>query len=376
MKNIKNEKNIKDIKNVMVTVLFIVFITGFMLANILLPDSEFSYSERRRLTAFPEYSTEEFFSGDFFEEFEKYTLDQFIFRDFFRRIKAYGAYYLMRKKDNNKIYIVEGNINKIEYPLNEKSVLHAAEKLNEIYKRYLEGKNVSYAIIPDKNYFVAAENGYLSIDYDRMQKIMNENIENMRYINLFYALTVDDYYKTDIHWRQEKITDVAEKLLKEMGNAVEISINQYTKKELYPFYGSYYGQAALKMEPDTLIYLTNEVIEKAVVYDYELKAQSKVYATEKFKGMDSYDVFLSGAKSLISITNPEATTDKELILFRDSFGSSIAPLLLPCYSKIILVDLRYIATDILGDFIDFSSKNQDVLFLYNTQIINNSYMLK
>ena len=252
-------------KNIIVTIVFFVFITGFMLANIIFPDAEFSYSERRRLSGIPEYSTEKFFSGDFFEEFEEYSLDQFIFRDIFRGIKAYSTYYLMNKKDNNKIYIVDGNINKIEYPLNEKSVFNAAKKLNEIYRRYLKGKNVSYAIIPDKNYFVAAENGYLSLDYDRMQEIMNENIENMRYINLFNTLTIDDYYRTDIHWRQEKIIDVAEKILKEMRNDAEISINQYTKQELYPFYGSYYGQAALKVEPDTLVYLTNEVIDKALV---------------------------------------------------------------------------------------------------------------
>lgn len=363
------------IKNIIVTILFFVFITGFMLANIIMPDTEFSFSERRRLAAAPKFSLERFFNSELFEDFEKYTLDQFVFRDTFRGIKAWGTYYLMNKKDNNKIYIVDGNINKIEYPLNEMSVLHAAKKLNEIYKKYLKGMNVSYAIIPDKNYFVADKNGYLSMDYDRMQEIIIENIENMRYINLFDSLTIDDYYNTDIHWRQEKITGAAQKLLKEMGNDVEISINQYTKTELYPFYGSYYGQAALKLEPDTLVYLTNETIDKAVVYDYELKAQSMIYVPEKFGRMDSYDVFLSGAKPLVSITNPEATTDRELILFRDSFGSSIAPLLLSGYSKITLVDLRYIATDILGDFIDFSQK-QDVLFLYNIQIINNSYMLK
>jgi hypothetical protein len=206
------------IKNIIVTILFFVFITGFMLANIIMPDTEFSFSERRRLAAAPKFSLERFFNSELFEDFEKYTLDQFVFRDTFRGIKAWGTYYLMNKKDNNKIYIVDGNINKIEYPLNEMSVLHAAKKLNEIYKKYLKGMNVSYAIIPDKNYFVADKNGYLSMDYDRMQEIIIENIENMRYINLFDSLTIDDYYNTDIHWRQEKITGAAQKLLKEMAN--------------------------------------------------------------------------------------------------------------------------------------------------------------
>ena len=38
-------------------------------------------------------------------------------------------------------------------------------------------------------------------------------------------------------------------------------------------------------------------------------------------------MFLSGSKSLLTITNPSADTDRELVIFRDSFASSLAPLL-------------------------------------------------
>lgn len=56
------------------------------------------------------------------------------------------------------------------------------------------------------------------------------------------------------------------------------------------------------------------------------------------------------------------------MLFRDSFGSSIAPLFLENYSKITLVDLRYISKDVLENFIEFDK--QDVLFLYSTLVLN------
>ena len=85
-------------------------------------------------------------------------------------------------------------------------------------------------------------------------------------------------------------------------------------------------------------------------------------------------MFLSGSLSLITIENPNATTDKELVIFRDSFGSSIAPLLVEGYAKITLVDIRYITSDLVGRFIDF--ENQDVLFLYSTLVLNNSVTLK
>ena len=94
----------------------------------------------------------------------------------------------------------------------------------------------------------------------------------------------------------------------------------------------------------------------------------------KLDSKDLYDVFLSGAKSLLTIENPNAATDKELIVFRDSFGSSIVPLLVKDYAKVTLVDLRYIHMSMLKNFIQF--KGQDVLLLYSTLVLNNSSTIK
>ena len=85
-------------------------------------------------------------------------------------------------------------------------------------------------------------------------------------------------------------------------------------------------------------------------------------------------MFLGGPKSVITIENPNANSQKELILFRDSFGSSIAPLLLEGYSKITLVDIRYISPNLLNQFVQFEA--QDVLFLYSTSVLNNSETIK
>ena len=89
---------------------------------------------------------------------------------------------------------------------------------------------------------------------------------------------------------------------------------------------------------------------------------------------DLYDVFLSGAKSLLTIENPNAATDRELIVFRDSFGSSMVPLLARDYAKVTLVDIRYMSPTILGNFVEFGG--QDVLFLYSTLVLNNSETIK
>ena len=127
----------KNVKNIIVIICFVSIIFGIMVSNIIKTDGAFSYSERRKLAGFPQFSFEKLFSGDWFEEFEKYSLDQFVFRDGFRTIKAIGTFYLFNQKDNNGIYIVDGNISKFDYSLNEKSVINATEKLNEVYEKYV-----------------------------------------------------------------------------------------------------------------------------------------------------------------------------------------------------------------------------------------------
>ena len=98
------------------------------------------------------------------------------------------------------------------------------------------------------------------------------------------------------------------------------------------------------------------------------------YPVEKARGSDPYELFLSGSVSLLTVESPNARTDRELVIFRDSFASSLAPLLLEGYSRVTLVDIRYLSPTQLGRYLTFT--DQDVLFLYSTGVLNNSSTLK
>lgn len=307
-------------------------------------------------------------------DFEKYTLDQFPLRDQFRTVKAVTVFYFLNQKDNNDIYIKDGYASKLEYPVNLDSIEYATKRFQFVYDKYIansKGK-VYLSVIPDKNYFMAEANGYPSMDYETLISQIKQGTEFAEYIDISHLLELSDYYATDTHWRQEEILDVAKHIAEKM--SVELSA-EYTKKEVeVPFYGVYYGQSALPLPADKLYYLENDVLTECRVYDYETNTEFSVYDLEKLKGDDLYEMFLSGSKSLLTIENPKASSDKELILFRDSFGSSIAPLLVEGYAKITLVDIRYISPNILERFIEFD--NQDILFLYSTSVLNNSITIK
>jgi hypothetical protein len=360
-------------KNIAVSALFALILAALTLSNIILPDSDISRAERRKLKQFSGLILSDIPSGKFFTDFEDYALDQFVLRDAFRGVKAFSRFNLFFQKDNNDIFIVDGGVYKIEYPLKEASVIAAAKKFNKIARTYLEGMNLYYSVIPDKTILVAAQNGYPTVDFDRMVKLLRANAENMQYIDIANYLSIDDYYRTDIHWRQERISDVADALIKAMGGLGALS--GLTPLTLSPFYGSYYGQSALALKPDELTYLTGAYLDACTVYDYQTGKTLPIYAPEAFGGIDPYDVFLHGARSLLTITNPNCQSGKSLIIFRDSFASSLAPLLLGEYEKITLVDLRYLLPTLIPKYIDLSEYT-DALFLYNTIVLNNSAMLR
>ncbi len=363
-------------KNKIMTIFFSAVLAVFALSCLLKPDTTFSESERRPLAEKPDLSTESIFSGEFMSGFEEYTVDQIPLREPLRTIKALFSTKIFGKKDNNGLFTASGHISKIEYPQNDEMLSIAAEKFSFLYESFMKDKDVKVflSIVPDKNIFLAKENGYLSLDYEKLISDFNSKVPYMEYIDILPLLSLEDYYYTDSHWKQEKIIDVAEFLAAEMDADVTSKYSESTLAN--PFRGVYLGQSALPHKPDVIKFLTNDILDNCTVtyFDNGTPEIRDMYNMEKANGKDPYEMFLSGTSPLLTIENPNAKTDKELILFRDSFGSSIAPLFAPGYKKITVVDIRYIQSGFLGNFIEFD--NQDVLFLYSTTLLNNSTALR
>ena len=335
-----------------------------------------SVSERRPLAQMPALNDQTLLSGTFMKEFDTYTLDQFPAREQFRKLKSLFHYYVLRQSDNNDIYIHNGYAAKLMYPLDEQAIEHAMGRLNHVYNTYLKdsGSQIYMAVIPDKSYYLASEGGYPALDYEKLFASVEASMPWAEHISLTDALTISDYYKTDIHWRQENLIPAAQKLAQAM-DLVEPKAEDYREETLpKAFYGVYYGQAALPMDPEPMKLLTNDQIEGCTVYDHETGKTVPVYNLELLGSKDLYDVYLSGAKSLLTIENPNAQTDRELIVFRDSFASSMIPLLLQDYSKVTLVDTRYMSAEVLGNFLTFDG--QDILFMYCTTVLNTKGVLR
>lgn len=361
----------EKVKNMLLVGLVAAVFFGLAVWSWVKPATEYSYSERRHLEQMPELSFQTFFGEkSFMEKFESYTTDQFPLRETFRGLNALVNRYALGQKLSNDIYIVDGYEAALEYTIDESSVDWALRCFSNLAVKYLKNSQVYFTIVPDKGYFVAEENGYPALDYAAFFNAYREGTADYAtFVDITGELNIGDYYKTDTHWRQEALPEVAATLLQAMGAPIPEG-NYETVLANDTFYGVYVGQAALPVDGEPLYYLTNDVLDGLQIscWDTGKDEPLPLYDLELATGKDGYEMFLSGSKALLTIDNPAAETDRTLVIFRDSFGSSLAPLLSQSYRKVTVVDIRYFSPAFLDQWVEFDGA--DVLFLYSTSVLN------
>lgn len=273
------------------------------------------------------------------------------------------------------VYVYQGYAVTTEAGYDQKSLDYAALKFQQLYDSYLTGNDghIYLSVVPDKGSFTAPPEGYTPASAQETADALLAQLDFVQYVDIAPGLTLEDYYRTDPHWRQECLVATAQTLAQAMdvplaGDFQENAID-------VPFYGAYAEKAGEPLVADTLRYLTGEVLDACTVYDYETDAQEPLYDLSAVETDTPYDLYLQGSRSLLRIDSPLSATDKTLVVFRDSFGSSLIPLLAESYRTIYAVDIRYLSSQMVGRFLSFDG-SEDVLFLYSTLVLQNSRTMK
>lgn len=338
------------------------------------PDTR-SAVERRDLASRPKISMASLLDGTFESKYETLMLDQFPMRNSFLTMERLARTYAMGQLDVHGMYVKDGKAIEMSYPLKDTSTETAIRRINYMIDTYLQGMNVYASLIPDKAYF-DTDSVRLTIDYDALSRALSDGIL-AEWISIFDTLSLEDYYATDSHWRQETIGPTADRLLEKMTGQTRKAT--YTARTLGSFQGVYSGRTAVSLKPDTLTCLEADFMKQVRVLRADQNSRAlveggKLYDESKVGSKDGYDTYMGGACTVICIENPEATTDRDLYLFSDSFGRSMAPLLLENYSRVWLLDIRYIRASRLPQLVDFR-EGSDVLFLYSISTIDTASSL-
>ena len=354
----------------MTTVLFLLISAVFFLGILFKPDQAVSYTERRKLTAFPQLTWKGVLSGTFEKKLDRWLGDQVPFRAGLVRSALTIRIQLLRLQDNEGIYKAQGRLSKFVYPLNETACRRSGERIAYIARTIFPTGHAYYTIVPQKGTYLSAASGRPELDLNRLTELVGEKAgEAAAYLPIDGLLGPEDYYQTDLHWRQERLFPVAECLCRGMDRS--LPRQSYTAHAYSPFMGAYYARWP-GTKADTLVYLTSGETQKALVDMPGAPYGDRVYDLPALSGMDPYDIFLSGPVPVVCMVNPVAASQakgKTLILVRDSFGSSLAPLLLPAYEKIILLDFRYLDPT-LANVYGEADADTDVLFLYCIETVN------
>ncbi|MGN0326303.1 MAG: hypothetical protein ACI4DW_08315 [Lachnospiraceae bacterium] len=352
--------------------------------------SDYSVAERRKLAAAPTLTYTSLKNGTWLSGMEAYTKDLFPERELFRSLKTASSFYGFLRLQDKGYAILQNHLAKMDMTLNSGSVSYACSQMQYIYDSLLSESNcnIYYCAIPDKNYYLhQADASYPVLDYDALDLMLKEQLSFATPIDIRKDLSLSSFYLTDTHWRQDALIPAASSILSAM-TASSVNEDLFTPQTaLTSFDGVLSGNMGWNLISDPLIYLTNDTIASAYVTHLEDMNCHSVYdakyLTYRGPGADPYSFFLSGATAFVTIEKDASATAmetaantscRELVIFRDSFGSSIAPLFLSQYDKITLIDTRYINPALISDYITFT--DQDVLFLYSTLLLNNSFSLK
>ena len=115
--------------------------------------------------------------------------------------------------------------------------------------------------------------------------------------------------------------------------------------------------------------------KSAGTYYIEIAGADKKYTScffeNKLAQKNKYEVFLGGNYEKLTI-NTRLLQGRKLVIIKDSFANCLIPMLTPYFSKIVVLDPRYMNTDVkkILQEDDFT----DLLFLYsaNTFFADNS----
>ncbi len=273
--------------------------------------------------------------------------------------------------DSNGMMELDGSYVQAPEPLDSRSVERFAQKLQAVRDAYLASSaKVCYSMIPDKSYY-AKERVQDYLDHDALMEQLRPQLPGWTEIDIADLLSLDSFLKTDNHWKQECILPVAQRIAQELGFAV--SDGEFTQHSRDGFVGSY-GSFVEEIAPEPISWMQSQWTDEAICDNFQYPDRTKVYDESLVDTISAYDLFLGGQTPLVTVTVPNSGSDRHLIVFRDSFGASLTPLLLSGYGKVTLVDLRYMAAELLPQFVD--ADGADVLFLFCDRVANNSNLLK
>ena len=375
--------NGKKPHQILMIALFALFLALMPILTLIFNPSEpkpFSENENRYLSAFPKLSFESYKDEKFMEGFDEWLSDRFFGREKWIAMKN-SADKILGKTENNGVFVKNNMMMQIWRGYDE-----------EIYSKNLNAVNNFVKNNPQAPcYFMLAPNAQeiyhenvpsfaeVGSQKDFIDKLYSDLDEGIRTIDVYSALKENKesyiYYRTDHHWTSYGAFLAYGAAADELGYTPYVYDDLNIERASDSFRGTLFSKTLdSSITPDAIDYYTlkeNEPQVKVYVFkDYDTKngkviydEYNSLYFREFLDVKDKYSSFLGQNSPLVTVENPNAKTDKSLLVIKDSYAHCLVPFLSKEYQKVTMVDLRYINTDfrVMTPIDDYDQ----MLFVYN-----------
>ena len=356
--------------DIVTVALFLVLITVVPLYWLLFPRKTFSDSERRYLSEPPKLAAADLKDWTFDDAVETYLADQLPARDALVGLNAYTVLLsgrqvsaeIWRDRDG---YLVEAPVNVAPDQIDKrmKRIAALGEKT---------GLPVYVMAVPATGYVrrqtMPKALGDLYQDESILQRICDSpGIVPVALGETFLKEGQDWYYRTDHHWTGAGAY-AAYGLFMETAGLEALDYDRFYHHTVPGYVGSTRSRSALWLaEPDVLT--IDEPMDTAVTVAFsdDDKVYDSLFFYDHLTEYDWYPLFLDGNHPVSIIENRSAPDGPTLLMVKDSFGNTLAPLLVPSYGKIVLVDPRFYR----GSVADLCREQgaDEILFCYSLERI-------
>ena len=308
----------------------------------------------------------------FKDDFEKYLCDHLAGREAWvkscNRIQATAG-----KKEINDVYTVDGQMLQTFKTYDKKNGTLAIEAINLFAERH-PNMPVSMMIAPTSQEFLSSkipsytgllsEKAYIDDVYKQTKNISTiDCLSNLSGHSDEYI-----YYRTDHPWTSLGAYYGYASAAKTLGFSPYGSSAFNIETASSDFRGTLYSRTLDdSITPDVMEYYhlreNAPTIHLTTTNDKGKTIENDSLYFREFLGVkDKYSSFTGSNAPIVNIeTNVE--NGKSLLIIKDSYAHSLVPFLANHYSKITMVDMRYIKVG-LNYFIDLESYDQ-TLFVYN-----------
>ena len=236
------------------------------------------------------------------------------------------------------------------------------------YKEALGSKNVYSMVLPTSSSFYLPEN-YANLAYSEKADFdsIEESLSGVIPVDAYNILNAHKdepiYSRTDHHWQPLGAYYAAEEFAL-MAGVPFADISEYEKVTLPGYVGTLYmytQSATLLNNPEDFVYYKPKA--PVTVTQYNTRFENPVAANllldpSSMPNSGYYMVF--GSDERIVHVNTECKNGRNLVIFKDSYGNALLPMLTSSFENIYLCDIRYFDLNAI-DFID-SVEATDVLF--------------